>query len=239
MTTEPGFTAQMPAPQLDPLRLVRISANLLPDEVTDGRRTRRTRTAVVSGLGVVVLLLAGWYGSTFVQSGTAEEELARSEAQVASAQQEQGRYRELTDTKAKLNAAQTQLSTLMSTDTQWQKLLADIRGAAPAGVEIGQVSAGLSSAASSGDGLPSQTEEKLVGSVTITGKAATKDQIAAFVDNVRRVTGLANPLPTTVATAEGKESFTLQVDITQAALGGRFSPDPAESPATAPTTGGK
>jgi Tfp pilus assembly protein PilN len=233
---ESGFTTQMPAQQQDPLRLVRISANLLPDEITDGRRTRRTRTAVVGGLGAVVLLLGGWYGSTFVTAGSAETELARSEEQIVVAQQEQGKYRELTDTKSKLNAAKTQLGALMVNDTQWQKLLADLRGAAPAGVEIGQISAAISAGAGTQGGLPSQTVDKLVGTVTLNGKAGTKDQIATFVDNLRRVNGLANPLPTTVSSQEGKEAFTLAVDITQAAIGGRFTPDAAETPA--PTTGG-
>jgi Tfp pilus assembly protein PilN len=236
---ESGFTAQMPAPQQDPLRMVRISASLLPDEILDGRRIRRTRTAVVSGLGAVVLLLAGWYGSTFVQAGSADEELARSEAQIAAAQQEQGKYRELTDTKTRLNAAADQLSSLMTTDTQWQKLLSDLRGAAPTDVQIGQLTAAISGAGGGQDGLPSQTAEALVGTVTITGKAKSKDQIAEFVENVRRVTGLANPLPTDVSSQAGQESFSMRLDITQAALGGRFTPDPAETPATAPATGGK
>lgn len=236
---ESGFTAPMPAQQQDPLRLVRISANLLPDEILDGRRIRRTRTAVVGGLGAVVLLLGGWYGSTFVQAGSADEELARSEGQVVAAQQEQGKYRELTDTKTRLNAAEAQLSKLMTTDTQWQKLLSDLRGAAPTDVEIGQLSAAISGSGTVQDGLPSETDEALVGTVTISGKAKSKDQIAEFVENVRRVTGLANPLPTDVSSQGGQESFSMRLDITQAALGGRFTPDPAETPTTAPATGGK
>lgn len=234
---EPGFTTQMPAQQ-DPLRLVRISANLLPDEITDGRRTRRTRTAVVGGLGAVVLLLAGWYGSTFVSAGSAEDELLASEQAVSAAQSQQGKYRDLTETKTNLNAAKTQLGTLMASDTQWQKLISDIRGAAPAGTKIGTFSASVSGDSAAQGGLPSQTQDKLVGTLSISGTADTKDQIAAFVDNLRRVNGLANPLPTSVTATAGEEGFSMQVDITQAALGGRFTPDPAATPTPESSTGG-
>ncbi|MFI5844244.1 PilN domain-containing protein [Catenuloplanes sp. NPDC051500] len=237
---ESGFTAQMPAQQLDPLRLVRISANLLPDEITDGRRVRRTRTGVVSGLGAVVLLLAGWYGSTFVQAGGADEEKSRAEAQVVAAQQEQRQYSELTETKQKLSAVKEQLSTLMAEDSQWQKLLVDVRGAAPDKVELTQISSSIGAeAVVGGSRLPSQVTDQLMGTMTITGSSGDKDQVAAFVDNLRAVTGLANPLPTSITTTAGTESFTIQLDITQAALGGRFTPEQSETPAPGATTGGK
>lgn len=236
---ESGFTAQMPPAAQDPLRLVRITANLLPDEIQDGRRARRTRGVVVTGVGAVVLVLAGWYATTFVKAQGADEELARAEAAGVAITQQQRQYSELTDTKAKLSEAKDRLGALMVNDSQWQRLLSDIRGAAPGDVAIIELSGTVNGDAAAGStGLPSQVTDKLVGSLTLNGTAGDKAKVAQFVDNLRNVTGLANPLPTGITTEDGSETFTIQMDITQAAIGGRFTPEAAETPVPGTTTGG-
>ncbi|MDR7274628.1 PilN domain-containing protein [Catenuloplanes atrovinosus] len=239
---ESGFTAQLPVPQQDPLRPLRIAANLLPDEVQSGRRARRTRAVAVTGVGAVVLALAGWYATTVVKAQDAQDELVRAEAQAAAVQQDQREYSELTGVKSELNTAKERLGALMANDSQWQQLIADIRAAAPRDVSIVQLGAGISNQDLTGQtgetGLPSEVTDKLVGTITLGGTAKDKDQVADFVDNLREVTGLANPLPVTITTSDGSENFTIEIDITQAALGGRFTPEATETPVPGSTTGG-
>ncbi|GAB7051930.1 PilN domain-containing protein [Catenuloplanes indicus] len=237
---EQGFTAQMPQAQQDPTRTLRIAANLLPDEIMGGRRARRTRTAAVAGVGAVVLVLAGWYATTFVKAQGADEELAAAEVRSRAVQQEQQQYSELTGVKTELSTAKDRLGALMAHDSQWQRLLSDVRGAAPAEVTISALSGGISNQVlAQGNQLPSQVTEEVVGTVTLIGSAADKAKVAQYVDNLRAVTGLANPLPTDITSEEsGAETFTIQVDITQAALGGRFTPEATATPVPGTTTGG-
>lgn len=70
-----------------------------------------------------------------------------------------------------------------------------------------------------------------VGTLAITGTAREKRAIAAFVDKLGSMRGLATPYLASVSTdASGVLTFTVDVVVTTDALGGRFA---------ATTSGGK
>jgi hypothetical protein len=82
--------------------------------------------------------------------------------------------------------------------------------------------------------------------MTVGGTAPDKNSVARYVDALGKGDSFANVFLTSAADdtsseASGKTQFNLTVDITEAALGGRFAPSAAPTPAASAsiTPGGK
>jgi Tfp pilus assembly protein PilN len=234
-----------PAPQPDPLpasaRFVTVFADLMPDDVLAGRRGRAMKRRVLIGLAAVVLLLTAGYAFSWVQTHNAGSDLSAAQARAAALTRRQTDFTPLVKAQADSAQIQQTLAKLMAGDLQWSKLLESIRGTAGRGVDItstnGTVttpgsSAGNTGPAAAGISVLNQTGEVQIGSLTITGTASDKNAVAAFVDRLSRVPGLAAAFPASVATATGKLTFSVNVILTSKALGGRYAVKPA-------TPGGK
>ena len=125
----------------------------------------------------------------------------------------------------------TQLATVLADDLQWSILLSAAQAAAPADLQIGKMSGALSAGLISGAGtssagaaqLPSTSGHETIGTLTITGTAVRKSAVAAYIDTLGHLTGLGNPLLTDLNLDDAGCSFTVKVDITTAALGGRYA----------------
>lgn len=224
------------------LRSVAIRANLLPDEVVVARRTETLRRHVVIALGALVALLVAWFGLTWWQTRSADSDLAAANGRATQLQSEQRQYSTLLTAQSTVETIQQQLSGLMSGDLPWRTLLQQVRSRA-AGVSLTDIGAdvtttaaslaGGSSGGSAGGGISvlNQSGVTPVGTLAITGTAREKRAIAAFVDKLGSMRGLATPYLASVSTdASGVLTFTVDVVVTTDALGGRFA---------ATTSGGK
>jgi hypothetical protein len=76
---------------------------------------------------------------------------------------------------------------------------------------------------SSSTGLPDTSGEKIIGTLTVTGTAPDKAAIAEYVDALATAAGLGNPIVGDTNLQDGQQRFTLRLDLTSAALGGRFT----------------
>ncbi|GII04162.1 hypothetical protein Pta02_61700 [Planobispora takensis] len=194
------------------------------------RRGRRVRAIVLSALSVFVLALAGWYVFAGYQTAAKEEELVSAEAEVQRLTHDQNEFSELVTTQSEAETINGQLSALLATDTQWADLLSATRKAAPDGVAVTGITGKVDDPAAgettaSEDALPNTSGKELVGELTITGTGEDKKTVAAYVDALGKVTGLGNPLLTDAHEMDPGVDFTVHVDITGSALGGRFSAD--------------
>ncbi|HKT04239.1 MAG TPA: hypothetical protein VJT31_32340 [Rugosimonospora sp.] len=223
-------TLMPPPPAASALRVLPIAADLLPAEVVDSRQERRTRRTVLAALAGAVVLLVAWFGLAMYQTSQARSGLAAAQDEQQRMTSQQKSFRDLVATQSQTKAISAELSSLLANDLQWSRLLASLRSAAPAGVTVGGVSGALNNANSNTGKatLPGTPGDKAVGSLTVTGTAPSRAAVAAYVDALSRVTGLANPLVTNASIDSGKVTFSLRLDITRAALGGRFtSPSPS------------
>lgn len=217
------------AARADALRLVSIAVDLLPPEVVAARRTRKVRRLVLTSLGVFVVLLLAWFGLAKYQTSTARDELTAAEDNVQSMLKQQREYDGLVKIQDESRAIKAQLSTLFADDLQWATLTSAVQDIAPSGVRLNRVSGVLNEgpAAEANDPntprLPNTSGQRLIGQLTISGVGSSKRLVAAYVDALVRVKGLANPLLSDASQQEAGLQFTVQVDITQAALGGRYS----------------
>jgi hypothetical protein len=108
-------------------RIPSVAANLLPVEVMQARRTRRVQRTVIALLAVFVLILGGWYGFTYLQTGYANDELDDTRADYQRLTTRLGAFSELQKVRGDSAAIDNQLAVLMASDMAWPTLLADMR----------------------------------------------------------------------------------------------------------------
>jgi hypothetical protein len=211
-------------------RLLPIAANLLPVEVVAGRRARRLRSQVIAGLMAFAVLLGGWYAFAAFQAADAEAELESAAGEAEVLTRRQSEFADVIATQNESKAISARLSTLLAEDMRWAGLLNNLRSSASeSGVTVTGMSGALASATGAGDQdaadprLPSTASDRVVASLTVTGVGQDKADIAAYVDALLGVKEFANPYLTSATVVDGKVQFSVRVDVTAAALGGRFT----------------
>ena len=237
---EPPAAAKPPA--TDGLRFVAIRANLLPDEIVSARQLEVVRKQVVLGLVLVVGLLIGWFGLSWWQTTLAHGDLDDAQHQAAALEQQQSAFAPLVAAQVEAAGIRTQLHTLMAADVPWKTVIGEVRSHAPGGVALNSIAASISAGNTTVGAGPapvtplSVNGTVVVGQITVTGRANTKNAVAAYADSLNRVHGLTGSLITSVTAQGDAVTFTLNVAVTTDALGGRFG-GPA-TPAITSTTPG-
>ncbi|MEV4132318.1 hypothetical protein AB0J72_09150 [Dactylosporangium sp. NPDC049742] len=209
------------------MRILPIAADLLPLEITELRRLRMVRRLVLAGVAVCVALLLGWYVVADAQTGDAQSELTAVQDSRRDLNRKKATYTQLESTRQQIKDITTQLGIVMERDMSWSALLVALRKAAPKNVAVANVTGSLNLEDPAGDA------GDVVGTLTLSGTAPSKDEVAAYVDTLGTVAGLANPFPSETTQDDTGLHFTIRVDITKAALGGRFT-----SPSAAPSASG-
>ncbi|GAA3125363.1 hypothetical protein GCM10010466_15310 [Planomonospora alba] len=215
------------APQ-SPFRMLSVAADLLPPEIVTARRDRRVRAAVLAALLVFALLLAGWYGSARHVTAQAADEAAAAQSALQDLTRQQREFSELVTVRQQTEAIDSQLSALLADDLSWARLLSFVRRAAPDGVAVTSLSAKITEreagggAAAGADRL-NTSGETLVGELSITGTAGGKQAVAEYVAALDEVDGLGNALLTDAREQDPGVGFAVRVDVTGAALGGRYT----------------
>lgn len=210
-------------------RILTISARLLPPEIVAGRRARLTRTVVIVSLVLVVALLGSWFAYAAHEKTVANDELA-TVADVAKQlrqQQKEPKFAEVSNVKAETTVLDKQLSTLLADDLRWSSLLGTVRSTGePFEIEIESINGQLVKDTSTGGvKLPSATTSAQVGTLTVTGIAPSKPQLAKYVDALGELKAVANPYLTSATKKSDGNSFdfAIDLDIASDALGGRFT----------------
>jgi hypothetical protein len=231
-------TALMPLdPAVSPQQISRvltIRANLLPEEITAGRNTRRLRLVVIGAVVIVMALLGGWYALAVQQKQLADQDFADVTDQVNVERNNQKKYQPLTQTINQKATIDKQLKTLLAKDLSWATMLDSLRAAGDVSqvniTSITGVLAAEETEAVSADTLPSTSDATTVATLTIVGTAPDKKTIADYIVALGEVENVANPYLTTATKNDNVLTFTLNADVTSTALCGRF---------TIPCTGGK
>jgi Tfp pilus assembly protein PilN len=211
------------------LRMLSIAANLLPQEITDARRTRKIRLVVVSAVAALVAVVAAWYGLASYQTSAAESEVTAAQDRASQLRTRQTAFKELATTQIQTTAIQAELRQLMKADQRWADVLASLQAATPAGVKLTVVNAALTSGkpvagAAAGTTLPNTSGETLVGTIKLSGSAPDKAAVSAYVTKLRTALGVANPeLISAISGDTGGITFTVDADVTAKVAGTRFT----------------
>ncbi|GGM41647.1 PilN domain-containing protein [Dactylosporangium sucinum] len=212
-------------------RILPIAADLLPTEISATRHVRRVRRLVVIGVAAVVALVVGWYVMAAGDVRQAQDGLADAQLALRKVNSQQNDYKEQRDVRRRADEISAQLRAVMAQDLSWSALLTSLQSAAPKGVRLTGVTGSLDADAPAGAGASPDR----IGLITLTGVAPSKAVIATYVDTLGAVGGIADPFLTDANQDDEGVTFTIRMDITKAALGGRFSP-PSATPSA---SGGK
>lgn len=225
-------TTLMPVdPAAPPQRLtglLTISARLLPQEVSDARRARRTRGWVLVVVVLVACLCAAWVVKAQREKQDAERELTTATAAVTELQQGQQQFGAVVKVENETILLEKQLKTVMADDLDWAALLDTLRSLGTAsGLKIltadGKLADAAGSTAQTTNTLPSTAKTSSIGTFVVTGTGPDKEAVATYIDKLAKQTVIANPYLTSITTENGVVTFSLTADITQASLCGRFS----------------
>lgn len=197
--------ALTPSAVVGTFRTARV--NLLPPEIEQARRLRRTQGALAGGLlGVVALLGTGYAYEVHARHG-AEQELAIAQAQTQVLQREQDKYADVPRTVAAIDTAETARETAMATDVEWARTLTDFSLTLPKDVWFSDLTLSLrgtgastpGTAASSAAPAPGVTGGSTatgaagIGTVTVEGNARRHRDVATWLDTLGRRPGMTSP----------------------------------------------
>lgn len=218
------------APGDGPARMIRVSANLLPDTVIAARRLSKLKRQLGLGLvGLLGLLVIG-YGWSWWQTKSARDDLSAAQQHSAQMRSQMRDFAPLLTAQTRAQAITGNLRTVMVSDLQWRDLIASVRAKAGPGIHVTTVTGSVAPGSASngvGLGVLNNTGQLAVGTLTVTGTATDSKSVAAFVDGLAVTKGLASPIPANVAGVKGSVAFTINLLLTSDALGGRFTPTSA------------
>lgn len=223
--------------------LLPIAADLLPSGTTSAHGGRRSRFVAVGLVGATVLAVGGaWFAAVESRSG-AQDALASAQDRQRSLQLQQRDFDQLVSTQTQTAALSNALRTLMATDASWSELLAGL-GKVRGGVTFTSLDAGVVDPSAGGGDATAKDSGALatpgaIGQLTVSGTAADKPTVAAFVEALGGVPGLADPFLTTVtALSSGAGGNGFSFTVTVALTDGLRSGSDSRWATTPTTTGG-
>jgi hypothetical protein len=206
------------------LRIPLIIADLMPLEVVEARRGRRVRWIVLAALVVVAGLLGGWYGVEHRWTGVARTGLTEAEDSARALESQKTSYQAVVGVQGQSAQITKQLAGLMARDMQWSTVVRAVQAAVPVGITLHGLSSSTdvsgTGAATGSAGAPTTSS---IGELTVVGSGTSKAAVAAYVDALNRVAGVADPLLASANEQKGVVDFTVHMKLTSAALGGRYS----------------
>lgn len=236
-------------------RIPPVVANLLPAEIVEARRYTRSRRTTIVLVIVVALGLAGWFGQATYATAEAQDRLNRAQDTVTALSGQQRTFSDLIDAQTQAALIDRQLADLMAEDLPWSAFLGALQEVAPNGIAVTAVFGTLLSSAdvevgSAGEAAATETtdttetaggevveepgaatpaEETTVGTLTITAIGTDEMTCAAYIDALEGVPGLTNAALSDATHQDGLVHFTVKLDLTGAALGGRYTTSSASA----------
>jgi Tfp pilus assembly protein PilN len=206
--------------------------NLLPGEILEARRLKRTQGFLVLGVAGVVALAAAGYLATQRQADDAEAVLTASQARTSALQAEQAKYAEVPRVLAEVDAAKSAQQTAMATDVLWYRYLNDLALTYPQNVWLTNMTASVAATggATGEAAVPVAGSNPLatpgIGTITFTGTGLDHPDVAAWLEVLDGTEGFADAYFSSSQRAELEDQAVVQfsstVAVTADALSHRF-----------------
>jgi Tfp pilus assembly protein PilN len=204
--------------------------NLLPPEVLEGRRFRRTQVKLAGALAGAALLAgaATMWAQMGVSAATQEGESVAARTSQLRAQE--ATYAEVPRVLAKVDAAKVAREQAMASDVLWYRFLDELAVATPTSVWLGTLDISMTdnpAAATAKDALSPAG----LGEVTVSGTASVMPEVASWLTAVGTVHGLDTSRLQSATRKEeagtagaktAKVAFTTAVSVTADALSHRY-----------------
>jgi Tfp pilus assembly protein PilN len=162
--------------------------NLLPSEILEGRRLRRTKGVLAGGLTLVVAGLVGGYVLQVGATNKAQDELDAAKAEHATLVQAQAKYADVPRTIKAIDAAETTRELAMANDVEWYRTLTNISITQPSNVWLTKLQLQVAAP----DPAAAPGTQAGVGTVTAEGSAIDHPDVATWLDTLGNQPGMAD-----------------------------------------------
>jgi Tfp pilus assembly protein PilN len=216
----------------EPTAWVAPRVNLLPPSTISRRAVRRAKRGGALGVAAALLVVAGSWAVGAAQASTAQDEVDTALARTSALQAQQAQYAAAPQTLRALRATEDARATAMAQDVSWAAFVGTLSAALPAGAWLDGVQATLTTddastapAVDATAGASGAAADE--GSITITARSTSYEDVAAYLDALATVPGVADAYLMTAtmdsAQAVPVVSFTITAQVTDAALTHRFA----------------
>jgi Tfp pilus assembly protein PilN len=201
--------------------------NLLPPEIMERRRFRRVQWRLALIIVLVVAVVVGATVWSQLQVQQARDDLTVTQNRTDELQREQSQYAQVPLTLAAVDQATSARAEAMGGDVLWYRFLNDVALSMPSTVALSTMTVTLSDSAAESTATDPLTTPG-IGSVSITGTAGDYPAVAAWMESVADVTGVASVTLQTASREATVEdgvsvvSFTARLVVTDAALSHRY-----------------
>jgi hypothetical protein len=203
-----------------------IAADLTPPELVNSRQLKLLRRWLAVGLVALLVACAGGYVLAVRQHSSASDALDQVQQHTLELQANVRKYAAVTQIQGKVSEVEAQIATLMSGDVDVVTLLTQIRSSLPKTMTIAteSVTINLTGVAASAGSTSSLDTSGLprIGNVSLSGKGATLDDLASFVDRLKLVPGVVDVLPITNTRINAGAQYSLSLGLTNALISHRF-----------------
>jgi hypothetical protein len=196
-----------------------IVGDLTPPELINARRLHTLRRLIFVGLGIVVVLCAVAYGYAMIQHSRATDDLDSASAQTTQLQLETNKYSGITRIESTVAGVKAQIASVMLNDVDTAGLVARLRKALPGTMSIESLNINITGASATANAAGSSSSldlsgNAIIGAVTISGSGQHLSDVSAYVDNLSRLPGLANIVPTSNEVQNHVAHFTIMFALT-------------------------
>jgi Tfp pilus assembly protein PilN len=196
--------------------------NLLPVEIMEARRFRRTQALL--GVGVIAAVLLGGAGTVWAQQGIndANDQLTAAQSRVTGLQAQQVKYATAPLVIAQVEAANAARTLAMGQDVLWYRYLSEVSDALPTGVgltQLGMITTGTESAPGA---APDALTPGGIGTLQMSGTAGQYKQVASWLEALNKITGFSAASLTSATYADGVVIFTATAVVDPDALSRRY-----------------
>lgn len=206
--------------------------NLLPPEILQTRKFRRTQKVLGASVVGVAVAVGGLYVLANNSANAAAEELAVAQAETSRLKTEEAKYAEVPRIIAEVDAAKDARGQALATNVAWYRYLNDLALTYPDEVWLENFTATVAAAGGTTGAAPvpvagsNPLATPGIGTVTFTGKALEHSDVASWLDVLAGTEGFADAYFTnsTREQIDGTDvvNFTSQVVVTGDALWDRY-----------------
>ena len=204
--------------------------NLLPSEVTAGRKLQSIKKLLLAALLVVVLVATLAYAGALWMANSAAADLADVQAETARLQEEKAQYSEVPVVLGAIKEAESARQQGMAGEILWPDYLEALRAVTPPGVSYDSmtVAVGTPGQPYAGSANPLAATDT-IGQVSFTARSTTLPDTASWIDAIQGVKGMSDPWFSSASLTESEGVIYYQVeatvDLLPTALSGRFDPE--------------
>lgn len=193
--------------------------NLLPREILQGQRTRKTTVMILGAGAVLVALMFGFYLLQGQRLSGVESDIEAQDQTNAAIQGKISDLQRFEDLQVQAQQKADLLAGAYAGEVAYSGLLMDLSRVTPSGAYLQSLSvAGAETQPAEGEEATGAT---FVGTMAVAGEALGVETVSQFLTQIEQVDGWVNPWASSVAEVDAaldSWSYAMTVDLTDAVL---------------------